>query len=111
MFICVDGSGPFSGDEYRAEFANSYLAQIIRHNTQAFARRAMGPNMLGLRQVTPESLVDVIRRRYDEGSDDAADTTVFLGGYSRGAATVNRRILVVQALPGTIALVLTFLAA
>jgi putative membrane protein len=28
-----------------------------------------------------------------------------------GAATVNRRILVVQALPGTIALVLTFLAA
>jgi putative membrane protein len=28
-----------------------------------------------------------------------------------GAATVNRRILLVQALPGTIALVLTFLAA
>lgn len=88
MFICVDGSGPFSGVEYRAEFANSYLAQIVRHNTQAFARRAIGPNMVGLRQVTPESLVGAIRRRYDEGADDAGDTTVFLGGYSRGAATV-----------------------
>jgi len=88
MFICVDGSGPDTHAAYRAEFANSYLAQIVRHNTQAFARRMEGPTMTGGRQVDPMFLVRTIRERYDEGHLDDADTTVFLAGYSRGAATV-----------------------
>jgi len=88
MFICVDGSGPDTHAAYRADFANSYLAQIVRHNTQAFARRMEGPTMTGGRQVDPADLVRTIRARYDEGEADRADTTVFLAGYSRGGATV-----------------------
>lgn len=88
MFICVDGSGPDTHAAYRVEFANSYLAQIVRHNTQAFAHRLEGPNMTGGRQGDPAGLARIIRERYVEGEADRADTTVFLAGYSRGAATV-----------------------
>ena len=83
MFICVDGSGPDSTAQYRAALRESFLAQIIRHNTERFARRYMGPTMTGDRQVVPGDIVDVICRRYDAGPAETADTRVFLAGYSR----------------------------
>lgn len=99
VFAGIDGSGPFRDDDYKAEFAKSFVKQT--HDNYAWTERfyVRGPSDDGLR--TSEKARDMAARlenlvlrsrsptmRYPPGLFGSG-TRLFLAGYSRGGAAIT----------------------
>jgi hypothetical protein len=84
MLIGVDGTGAWGDVQYKKEMQNSFVSQILRGSPVPKKVYFRGPEGAGLLKITsPQGLAWGIESLYEKG-----DKTVFLTGYSRGAATV-----------------------
>ncbi len=92
MLIAVDGTGPWSDDDYANEMSNSFVSKIHSEypglsEVDKFYRR--GPTLLGF-ETGPiaYSCFNFVKSAYDKSLKEDTKFRLHLTGYSRGAASV-----------------------
>ena len=90
LYLGIDGTGPSNNDEYRRDFANSYVRKIWSTwgaNTGGYLR---GPGLMGGETLSlVESGTKWMTDRAKPLKDAGTPFRIFLAGYSRGGAAAT----------------------
>jgi hypothetical protein len=90
LYLGIDGTGPSNNDEYRRDFANSFVRKIWSTWGANNAGYLRGPGLMGGETM---SLVDAgtqwVKDKVKEADAAKKPYRIFLSGYSRGGAAAT----------------------